>query len=171
MGPVISKAAAGNVLKAQAELISRGGLAIKRCEGVSGDSGGAMVTPGLIDVSSVKERADVEVFGPLLQLIRVSTFDEAIRVANDTRYGLAAGLLCEDRAKYETFYRRIRAGVINWNKPTTGASAQLPFGGVGRSGNHRPAGYFVADACSYALAAYESEKVTIPASVSPGVSV
>lgn len=171
MGPVISRAAAGKVLAAQGELIARRGVALKSCEAASGDAGGAMITPGLIDVTNVKERADVEVFGPLLQLIRVPDFDEAIRVANDTRYGLAAGLLCEDRATYEKFYRRIRAGVVQWNRQTTGASGQLPFGGVGRSGNNRPAGYFVADACSYALAVYESERVTMPAVLSPGVTV
>jgi len=171
MGPVISKAAAEKLLLAQVELIGRGADVLVACGGASGDRGGAMLTPGLLDVTGVPKRGDVELFGPLLQVIRVRNFDEAIAVANDTEYGLAAGLLCDDRALYETFYRRIRAGVIQWNKQTTGASGQLPFGGVGKSGNHRPSGYFAADYCSYSQAVYESEKVTMPGAVSPGLIV
>ena len=88
-----------------------------------------------------------ELFGPLLQLIRVRNFDEAIAEANNTRFGLAAGLFSDDRALYDRFYREIAPGVVNWNRPLTGASSALPFGGVGDSGNHRPSAYFAADYC------------------------
>jgi succinylglutamic semialdehyde dehydrogenase len=85
---------------------------------------------------------DEEIFGPLLQVIRVADFDSAIRQANATRYGLSAGLLSDRRELFDQFYARVRAGVIHWNRPTTGASSALPFGGIGDSGNHRPAGFF-----------------------------
>ena len=167
VGPVISKKAAEKVMEAQEDLLKRGAIALKRCYVASGSE--AMITPGLIDVTAVREHGDVEIFGPLLQVIRVKDFDEAIAVANDTKYGLAAGLLCENRALYELFCRRIRAGVIQWNKQTTGASGQLPFGGIGHSGNHRPSGYFAADYCSYSQAVYESERVTMPGTMTPGL--
>ena len=167
MGPVISPAAAKRLTDAQAQLLARGAkplLPMKKLDD------GAMLSPGIVDVTDV-DRADVEIFGPLLQVIRVRNFDEAIREANNTRYGLAAALFSDDRALYETFFRRIRAGVVNWNRPTTGASGALPFGGIGASGNHRPSGFFAVDYCAYPVASMEVEKMEIPAKISPGIEV
>jgi succinylglutamic semialdehyde dehydrogenase len=107
-------------------------------------AGPAFLSPGLIDVTGV-DIADEEVFAPLLQLIRAAGFGEAIAAANDTRFGLAAGLVSDDPALFARFDEAIAAGVVNWNRPTTGASGAAPFGGVGLSGNHRPAGYYAAD--------------------------
>jgi succinylglutamic semialdehyde dehydrogenase len=169
LGPVISDAAADRLLAAQDELRHRGGRSIIQMKPVGARL--ALLSPGLIDVTEVHDRADEEYFGPLLQLIRVREFDEAIEEANRTRYGLAAGLLSDDRALWETFYRRIRAGVVNWNRPTTGASSALPFGGVGCSGNNRPSGYWAADYCSYPVASMEAETLTMPATLAPGISL
>jgi succinylglutamic semialdehyde dehydrogenase len=127
-----------------------------------------MLTPGLIDVTGV-EREDEEVFGPLLQLIRVEDFEEGIREANDTAYGLVAGLFSENAERYERFFNEIRAGLINWNRPTTGASSRLPFGGVGLSGNHRPSGYFAADYCSDPVASLEQPTLSMPEKPLPGL--
>ena len=69
------------------------------------------------------------------------------------------------------FFSRIRAGVVNWNRQTTGASGKLPFGGVGKSGNHRPAGYFAADYCSYPVASIEAEQLAMPESTLPGITI
>jgi succinylglutamic semialdehyde dehydrogenase len=171
MGPVISKAAAEKLLAAQAEMIGRGGAVLAGCER-RGDCP-AMLTPGLIDVTGVPKvagRGDVEHFGPLLQLIRVPDFDTAMAEANDTDYGLAAGLFSESRERFDAFYRRIRAGVVSWNRQTTAASGQLPFGGIGHSGNHRPSGYYAADYCSYPVASLEYDQLALPASLTPGVS-
>jgi succinylglutamic semialdehyde dehydrogenase len=115
----------------------------------------AMLSPGIMDVTHVQDREDVEHFGPFLQLIRVEDFASAIREANRTAFGLAAGLLSDRREEYDRFFREIRAGIINWNRPTTGASGKLPFGGIGLSGNHRPSGYYAADYCSYPIASME----------------
>jgi len=131
----------------------------------------ALLTPGLIDVTNVANRKDDEIFGPLLQLIRVKDFDAAIAEANNTRFGLAAGLLSDDRTLWERFYRHIRAGVVNWNRPLTGASSALPFGGVGDSGNHRPSAYFAADYCSYPVASLEIDRVAMPEKLTPGIEL
>jgi len=161
LGPVISDAAAERLLSAKSEIIARGGIEICEMRSVEG-ARRAMLRPGLIDVTNVPERPDVELFGPLLQIIRVPSFDAALREANNTAYGLVAGLLSDDRQLYEQFYRRVRAGVINWNRPTTGASSRLPFGGVGLSGNHRPSAYYAVDYCTYPVASLEIQNLSLP---------
>ena len=148
MGPLIDARAAKGVLDAQDQKISAGARPIVRCQPGPGD---AYVTPGLIDVTD-GGREDREVFGPLLQVVRVADFDAAVAEANDTRFGLAAGLLSDDAALWDRFKGRIRAGIVNWNRQTTGASGAAPFGGPGLSGNHRPAGYYAADYCAWPVA-------------------
>ena len=132
-----------------------------------------LLSPGLIDVTHVRDTHDddQEYFGPLLQLIRVPHFESAMRRANRTSFGLTAGLLSDDRAAWEQFHRHIRAGVINWNRPLTGASSALPFGGVGDSGNNRPSAYFAADYCSYPVASLEVERVAMPQNLTPGIDL
>ncbi|STW39016.1 succinylglutamic semialdehyde dehydrogenase [Klebsiella pneumoniae] len=95
-----------------------------------------MLTPGIVDVTGI-EVPDEEYFGPLLTIIRYDGFPEAIRLANQTRYGLAVGLISSDAAQFDQLADEARAGIVNWNKPLTGASSKAPFGGVGASGNHR----------------------------------
>ncbi len=127
MGSLISEQAAQGILKAQQNLQSMGAeplLAVKQLEPNTG-----LLSPGIIDVSSVKDLPDEEYFGPLLQIIRYRELDEAIEGANNTRFGLSAGLVSDDRAQWEYFLQRSRAGIVNWNKPLTGASGSAPFGG------------------------------------------
>jgi len=167
MGPVISAAAAQRVLEAQDDLIARGGTALLRSTADTDHP--ALLTPAIIDVTEVKDRQDEEIFGPLLQVIRTRDFEHAIREANQTAYGLSASLLSDDLSHHDTFRRRIRAGVVNCNQPTTGASGRLPFGGLGASGNHRPSGYFAADYCADATAGIEIDQLTHPDSWLPGL--
>lgn len=141
MSCLIRASAAQKVMDAQADWVSRGGKIIVEAERLSP----ALVSPGIIDMTGV-DVPDEEVFGPLLQVIRVASLDAAIEVANATRYGLAAGIVCDREADYHHFASGVRAGVVNWNTPTTGASGKLPFGGLGRSGNHRPMGYAAIEA-------------------------
>ncbi len=169
MGPVISAQAARNLLAAQADLLKSGGVALAEMKTSSRSP--ALLTPGLIDVTGIANRPDTEFFGPLLQLIRVDDFDSAIREANNTAYGLSAGLISDNSELYEKFLREIRAGVLAWNKPLTGASSQLPFGGIGQSGNHRPGGYFAADYAIYSLASLEAPHARLPAQLAPGIVV
>ena len=104
-----------------------------------------------------------------MQVIRFNSFDEALSIANNTRYGLAAGLLSDDANEYATFLTHIRAGIVNWNRPLTGASSAAPFGGVGASGNHRASAYYAADYCAYPQASLESDHLVLPEKLSPGL--
>jgi succinylglutamic semialdehyde dehydrogenase len=167
MGPVIDEGTARRLLGHQDDLVARGGVSLVRMQ--SRPDRITLLSPGIIDVTPVVARADAEWFGPLLQVIRVPDFEAAIVEANHTAYGLVAGLLCDDAQAYEVFRRRVRAGLINWNSQTTGASSKLPFGGVGKSGNHRPSGSFAIDSCSYPVASLESPKVTPPTKLPPGM--
>jgi succinylglutamic semialdehyde dehydrogenase len=169
IGPVISDASAAKLLAAQSNLIQHGGKPILEMKSVGSRS--AFLSPGLIDVTDIAQRADEELFGPLLQVIRVNSFDQAIAEANHTRFGLTAGLFSDDAKLWQSFYHRVRAGVVNWNRPLTGASSQLPFGGIGCSGNHRPSAFFAADYCSYPIASMEADFLSLPEKVAPGIDL
>ena len=168
MGAVISARAAGKLMSAQAQLRARGARALLPME--QRDPALGFVTPAILDVTGVADLPDEEHFGPLAQIIRYAGFDDAIAQANNTAFGLSAGLLADDEALWHRFTREIRAGVVNWNRPTNGASSGAPFGGTGRSGNHRPSAYYAADYCAYPMASVESAQLQMPASVSPGLT-
>lgn len=146
MGPVISAAAAERWLQTQQLWIAQGGC--DRLRMTRSSRSAALVTPGIIDMTASESAADEEWFGPLLQVYRVRDFAAAISKANDTRYGLAAALIGGDAAMFETFRNSSAAGIVNWNTSTIGASSSLPFGGLGKSGNHRAAGAFAIDFCN-----------------------
>lgn len=150
IGPLISAHAAQQVLAVQAEWLCNGGIAIRESKRLP--IGPAYLSPGLIDVTALPERRDEEIFGPLLQVIRVTDFEAALDEANNTRFGLAAGLISDSAELFTRFESEVRAGVLNWNRQTTGASGAAPFGGVGQSGNHRPAGYYAADYSAWPMA-------------------
>lgn len=150
IGPLVSERAAQGVLAAQEDLIARGAKVIRKVEPVA-DLGPAFLRPGLLDVTGV-DVPDEEVFGPLIQVVRVNSFDAAMDVANDTAYGLSAGLISDDEALWERFWVEARAGIVNWNRPTCGAASNMPFGGPGQSGNLRPSAYYAADYCAYPVA-------------------
>ncbi|MEM5449446.1 succinylglutamate-semialdehyde dehydrogenase [Paraburkholderia guartelaensis] len=167
MGAVISARAAARLMGAQAQLLERGARALLPM--TQRDPALGFVTPAILDVTGVADLPDEEHFGPLAQVTRYAGFDDAIAQANNTAYGLSAGLLADDEALWQRFTREIRAGVVNWNRPTNGASSGAPFGGAGRSGNHRPSAYYAADYCAYPMASVESAQLQMPASVSPGL--
>lgn len=156
-GPLISEKAAAAALAALQQRIDAGARVI-RASGPVSNLPGAFVRPAIIDVTGV-EVPDEEMFAPFLQVTRVPGFEAAIAAANATRYGLSAGLVSDDPAHWERFIRRIRAGVVNFNRPTTGAAGDMPFGGLGASGNHRPSAYYAADYCAYPVASFEADAV------------
>ncbi|WP_294173139.1 succinylglutamate-semialdehyde dehydrogenase [uncultured Sphingomonas sp.] len=155
MGPVIDNAAADHLQEQFLNLMIKGGRVLRRLDRPREDQ--PFLTPALIDVTGIDDLPDEELFGPVLQLIRVPDFDAAIDQANRTRYGLAASLVGGSPELYDTFWANVRAGVINWNKPTNGAPSNAPFGGVGLSGNHRPSAYYAADYCAYPVTSSEAE--------------
>jgi succinylglutamic semialdehyde dehydrogenase len=156
MGPVIDNATADALTDSFLYFISQGSKAIKHMTRPRGDL--PFISPGIIDVTSLEERPDVELFGPLLQVIRVSTFDEAIAEANNTRFGLCASLVGGTPEEYNRFWSNVRAGLINWNRSTNGSSSAAPLGGLGLSGNHRPSAFYAADYCAYPVASTELEQ-------------
>ncbi|PAJ72617.1 succinylglutamate-semialdehyde dehydrogenase [Pseudoalteromonas sp. NBT06-2] len=168
MGSMISIAAAKSMVAAQSQLIELGATSL--VELLHTENTG-FVTPGILECTNVSNFPDDEHFGPLLKVFRYTDFDQAIELGNDTAYGLSAGLLSDNSEDYDYFLRRVRAGIVNWNRPITGASSAAPFGGIGASGNHRASAYYAADYCAYPVASVELEKVALPGTLSPGLSL
>ena len=147
LGPLISNEARLKVISQQKKLEKIGARIIKESKVPKGK--GFFITPGLIDSTNLKERFDEEIFGPILQVHFVGSFSEAIDEANNTKFGLAASLISDSRPLFDEFHSSINSGLVNFNATTTGASGALPFGGVGKSGNYRPAGFYAADFCAW----------------------
>lgn len=169
MGSLISQAALSNMLHAQDRLIEQGATSLVGMQRFTDK--GALLTPGLIDCSAIAEPADEELFGPLLQIFRVRDLQHATQLANNTKYGLAAGVLSDDPKVFEYFQRHVRTGLINWNRPLTGASSARPFGGTGISGNHRASAWYAADYCAYPVASLQAEQMQIPDTLPPGLHI
>ena len=155
MGPVIDNDAADHLSESFLGLVMRGGRAIRHLARPDPDR--PFLIPGLIDVTAMADRPDGELFGPILQIVRTDDFDAALAEANATRYGLSASLISQTPALYDRFWATIRAGIVNWNKPTNGAASNAPFGGIGWSGNHRPSAYYAADYCAYPVVSSEAD--------------
>lgn len=167
IGGLISEQAAQNVCDAWQRLEALGGrtlLAPRRIK-----AGTSLLAPGIIELTGVTNVPDEEVFGPLLGVWRYDSFDEAISLANRTRFGLSCGLVSPDRNQFDQLLLEARAGIVNWNKPLTGAASTAPFGGVGASGNHRASAWYAADYCAWPMASLESPALTLPATLSPGL--
>jgi succinylglutamic semialdehyde dehydrogenase len=157
MGPVIDNETAHHLQEQWMGLMMKGGKPIRRLDRPYEDR--PYLTPALIDVTDARDIPDEEIFGPVLQVIRVKDFDSAIAAANATRFGLAASLVGGTHEQFEQFWARTKAGVINWNKPTNGAPSNAPFGGVGLSGNHRPSAFYAADYCAYPVTSVHADRI------------
>lgn len=156
MGCVIDNQTADLLSESFVALMSRGGKPVVHMK--RKDESLPFLSPSILDATDIAERPDIELFGPLLQVIRVADLDAAIAEANNTRYGLSASLVGGSPTDFEHFWSEIRAGIVNWNRPTNGASSAAPFGGIGLSGNHRPAAFYAADYCAYPVASTEMEQ-------------
>jgi len=167
MGSVISAEAADKLLAAQAAMLEKGATSLLEMRQLKEGTG--LLSPGILDATGL-DVADEEFFGPLLTVYRYKSFDDALELANNTRYGLSAGILTDDRKLYERLADEVRAGIVNWNRPLTGASSAAPFGGVGASGNHRASAYYAADYCAWPMASLEARKSEVPESLAPGLN-
>lgn len=156
MGPVIDLPTAEALNDSFVTLVTAGGKALLPMRQPMANK--PFLTPGIIDTTAIPDRPDIELFGPILQVIKVADLDAGIAEANNTRFGLSASLIGGSPDDYGRFWANIRAGIINWNRPTNGASSDAPFGGIGLSGNHRPAAYYAADYCAYPVASTEMEQ-------------
>ena len=167
LGGLISEPAAQKVHQAWLQRVAAG--AVTLLEPRLLQAGTSLLTPGIVNMSDMAQVEDEEVFGPLLGVWRYDTFEEAIALANATRFGLSCGLISPEREKFDRLLLEARAGIVNWNKPLTGAASTAPFGGTGASGNHRPGAWYAADYCAWPMASLESPTLTLPASLNPGL--
>ncbi len=176
MGPVISAKQAESLLVSQKAFVKGGACPLLPMErnylsGYEEKSLTAFLSPGIVDVTDCADRADHENFGPLLQVVRVKNIESAIAEANNTSYGLSAGLISNNASLFARVRDEVRAGLINWNQQLTGASSNAPFGGIGLSGNFRPSAYYAADYCAYPVASMESAELKLPENISPGIRI
>ncbi|MFL5293525.1 MAG: aldehyde dehydrogenase family protein [Myxococcales bacterium] len=111
-----------------------------------------------------------ELFGPDLAVYDAPDEDAAVALCNATDYGLAASVHTKSREVFERCLSRIECGVVNWNAPTVGASGRLPFGGLKRSGNHRPAALYSTLYCAAPVAVMSGEAVLDRGRIAPGIS-
>src|SRR3546814_6250967 len=116
MGPVIDNEAADGLTESFLILMSNGGKVIRHM--ARPIAGRPFLTPGIIDVTAMPERPDIELFGPLLQVIPVETFAAAIAEANNTAFGLSASLIGGTPQLYDQFWANTRAGVFKDRKST-----------------------------------------------------
>ncbi len=176
MGPLVSREARDATVAFQEECRARGehvllasrafgtGIAADASQfGVSKE--GWFATPGVLLAPRFELPTDREVFGPVVRISIADSLDDAISQANATEFGLAASIFTQQPAVIRAAMDRLRAGCININCGTAGASGKLPFGGLGRSGNLRPAGAAMIDSCAYPIASMveSGDAVTIPA--------
>ena len=153
MGPLVSRAARQAVLDRQESLVRGGGRVL--LEAVAFERPGWFVGPGLVQVERFEAAVDRETFGPLAQMSVVEDLDDAIRQANATEFGLVAAVFTQSADVWRRCMDGLRVGCLHRNTGTAGASSRLPFGGLGRSGNLRPAGSFAVDLAAYPLATLE----------------
>ncbi|MFI5251759.1 MAG: aldehyde dehydrogenase family protein [Bacteroidota bacterium] len=137
MGPSIDEAQMNSVLnyidvgKAEGARLLKGGTRL-----ISGNyKNGYYVQPTLFDGVKMNMRiAQEEIFGPVIALIRVKNFEEAVHAANDVKYGLSASLYTNDVSKILRFVEMAEVGKVHINNPPVGGEAQAPFGGIKATG-------------------------------------
>ncbi len=170
MGPLVSKRAFVKVHEyGTAEAIGEGERILRVDPGLPAP----FVGPGLVRYPSSQQRSPYqreEIFGPEAAVHPIEGLEEGIAAVNDSEYGLVASVFTRDRARYEHAVGRIRTGLLNWNKGTIGASGKLPFGGLGKSGNDRPAGVSASVYCTTPQSHLESEADAFdPEALPPGM--
>jgi succinylglutamic semialdehyde dehydrogenase len=153
MGPLVTESAMETALQFQRDRARAGGRVVLQSTRL--DREGWFVTPGIIELDRFSRDTDAEVFAPIVQVAVADSDEDLVEQANATAFGLAASVFTGDRARWMRIARDLRAGCINWNTGTAGASSKLPFGGLGLSGNHRPAAAFSVDYCAYPVAHME----------------
>ena len=153
MGPLVDQHSVDAYFNRQTTIRNNGGRVL--LEGVRMDQTGFFVTPSLIEVARFHKDSDAETFAPLVQVSVVDDVLDAIAQANATEFGLAAAVFTNQESLWRQCLQGLRAGCMNWNYGTAGASSKLPFGGVGRSGNLRPAGSFAVDSTVFPVASME----------------
>jgi acyl-CoA reductase-like NAD-dependent aldehyde dehydrogenase len=133
-GPVVNKSQYESILEALETARNDGRVVLE-----GGPTGpkeeGYYIAPTIVaDVDNASATAQEEIFGPVLAVIRARDFDHAVELANDTRYGLTAGIATRSLRYAHEFAERSESGLVNVNVPTAGVEFQVPFGGNKESG-------------------------------------
>ena len=171
MGPVATKAARKKFLDGVASGEREGAEVVVPARQLDPDPPGWYVTPGVHRVHQVREGSyyqSEELFGPDVAVYSVRDLDEAVALANSVEYGLSCSVFTTDEKRFEWAWRRLEYGCINHNAPTCGASSKLPFGGLKKSGNHRPSALFATLYCTHPVATLVGKTEVDPKSESPG---
>jgi succinylglutamic semialdehyde dehydrogenase len=172
MGPLISNAAQERFIYYQELAIQEGTELILEGRVIKREYPGYYVSPAIHLVKSPNPNSkyqNEEIFAPDLALYVVSDLTEAIEIVNQCPYGLAVSIFSRDERHYQEALQSCRAGIINWNRATTGASSRLPFGGIGKSGNHFPTALFAPYYCTYPVASLEGESSFDHHKLLPGI--
>ncbi len=156
MGPVVSQGAREHIFSQFAAFVGSGARVLVQPARVDSptSSSGWFLSPGILRVDRFTgtPEDDIEVFGPVLRISTCADIGDALSQANATKFGLAGSIFTRDAAATDRFLHEARTGCLNVNTGTAGASSKLPFGGLGLSGNHRPAGSFSLDYTAYPVA-------------------
>jgi 1-pyrroline-5-carboxylate dehydrogenase len=141
MGPVVNKGSYESILN-YIETGKKEGRLVAGGKAVENPDGGYLIEPTVFaDIAPNAVLAQEEIFGPVLAIIKVENFDEALAVANNTEYGLTGAIYSDDRAKLEIASREFHVGNLYLNRKCTGAMVGAhPFGGFNMSGTDSKAG-------------------------------
>ncbi|MFK8137475.1 MAG: succinylglutamate-semialdehyde dehydrogenase [Bdellovibrionales bacterium] len=175
MGPVINDSSVERVLRFQQIAQREGAENLMRAKHIEPDGfNGSYVTPSInlvkeVDQSSVFQTE--EIFGPSVAIFKASEIDEAIDIANATKYGLSSAVFSKDRNIYEKVRDNLDVGLINWNRASCGASSKLPFGGRKKSGNGYPSAHFAVYYCTEPLACLEDESSFDSSKIAKGLEL
>ena len=135
-GPVVSRASLDRLVSAIGGAVARGGRVIAGGVPVASLAPGYYLAPTVIEGLSHDDAvSQEELFGPVTCLYQVQDFDEAVRLANDTTFGLTGAVHSSSIHRIEEFITRYQGGLVSVNGPTYGAGPHMPFGGVKNSGN------------------------------------
>ena len=135
-GPVITRESLDRLLKTVDAAVARGARVLAGGHAVAALAPGYYMAPTILEnVSHDDEISQQELFGPITCLYRAADFDEALRLANATSFGLTGAIHTSNMHRIEQFIARYRAGLVSINGPTYGAGPHMPFGGVKNSGN------------------------------------
>jgi len=133
LGSLVTREAAERIGALVQDAIAKGAVLL-----AGGDADGTIMKATVLDrVTPAMRIYAEESFGPIVTIVRVSSVDEAVRVANDTEYGLSSAVFGKDIARAMTVAKRIEAGICHINGPTVHDEPQMPFGGVKASGYGR----------------------------------
>ena len=124
---------------------------------------GYYVSPFVVEPKAYDARSfyqNEELFIPFITVYSVSKEEEALDMINRSSYGLCLSVFSREENFAKRIFQQSKVGVFHWNLSTNGASSYLPFGGLGKSGNDRPAGLFAIYSCTTPVAWMQKENQT-----------